>query len=131
MIFRRFQDKAKQKRDYRIEKPGKCRECPHFGTCTNSKQGRTVTRHVSEEVREVVSKRFEEPESVEIYKRRKARVEHPFGFIKKTLGFGQFHLRGREGAGAEASILATCFNLRRMITLLGGVSGFMAAVQAV
>jgi transposase len=130
LIFRRFQDKAKQKRDYRIEKPGKCRECPYFGTCTNSKQGRTVTRHVSEEVREVVSKRFEEPESVEIYKRRKARVEHPFGFIKKVLSYGQFMLRGRQGVRAEASILATCFNLRRMITLLGGVSGFLAAIKA-
>jgi transposase len=130
LIFRRFQDKAKQKRDYRIEKPNECRSCAHFGTCTKSKQGRTVTRHVLEEVREAVSKRFEEPEAVQIYKRRKARVEHPFGFIKKVLGYGQFVLRGRQGVRAEASILATCFNLRRMITLLGGVAGFMAAIKA-
>ena len=130
LVFRRFQDKAKQKRDYRIEKPKKCRLCPRFGTCTKSKQGRTVTRHVSEKVRETVSRRFEEPEIAQIYKRRKARVEHPFGFIKKVLGFGQFLLRGRQGVRAEASILATCFNLRRMITLLGGVAGFIAAVKA-
>ena len=101
LIFRRFQDKAKQKRDYRIEKPSKCRSCPHFGKCTKSKQGRTVTRHVSEELREAISKRFEEPEIIQIYKRRKARVEHPFGFIKKVLGFGQFLLRGLEGLGQK------------------------------
>jgi len=131
LIFRRFQDKARQKKDYRIEKPLICRSCGHFGACTESKQGRTVTRHILEELRETVSRRFEEPEIGKIYKRRKARIEHPFGFIKKTLGFGQFFLRGLDGVRAEASILATCFNLRRMITLLGGVRGFIAAIQAV
>ena len=130
LIFKRFQEKSEQ-REYRIEKRGTCRSCPHFGACTKSKRGRTVTRHVLEELREAVSKRFEEPEIAQVYERRKARIEHPFGFIKKILGFGQFHLRGREGAGAEASVLATCFNMRRMITLLGGVSGFIAAIQAV
>lgn len=130
LIFRRFQDKSKHKRDYRIEHPRQCRSCVHFGRCTNSKQGRTITRHVLEELQEAVCKRFEEPEIRQVYERRKARVEHPFGYVKKVLGFGQFHLRGREGVGAEASILATCFNLTRMVRLLGGVVGFMAAIQA-
>ena len=130
LIFRRFKEKEQQ-REYRIDKRGHCRCCPDFGTCTKSKQGRTITRHALEEFVEVVSRRFEEAEIQRIYKRRKARIEHVFGFIKKNLGFGQFHLRGREGAGAEASIVATCFNLRRMLTLLGGVSGFIAAIRAV
>src|SRR5208337_410744 len=30
LIFRRFQDKARQKKDYRIEKPRICRSCRHF-----------------------------------------------------------------------------------------------------
>ena len=130
LAFRRFKEKAQQ-REYRIAKRRDCRSCPHFGTCTESKQGRTITRHVLEEVGEAVSRRFAEPQIQQVYARRKARVKHPFGFIKKILGFSQFHLRGREGVGAEASIVATCFNLRRMLTLLGGVSGFIAAIQAV
>jgi transposase len=129
LIFRRFREKEQQ-REYRIDKRSNCRCCPHFGTCTGSKQGRTITRHALEEVAETVSRRFEGPEIRQVYDRRKARIEHPFGFIKKILGFGQFYLRGREGAGAEASILATCFNVRRMVTLLGGVSGFIASIQA-
>jgi len=130
LILRGFHDKAKQKLDYRIEKPSLCRSCRHFGKCTESKQGRTVVRHVLEELRDAVSRRFEDPQIVQIYRRRKARVEHPFGFIKKVLGYGQFLLRGREGVRAEASVLATCFNLRRMISLLGGVSCFIAAIRA-
>jgi len=128
LILRRLKEKEKQL-EYRIEKRSSCRSCPHFGQCTNARQGRTITRHVLEDVGEAVSKRFEEPEIRQIYGRRKVRVEHPFGFIKKILGFGQFHLRGREGARAEASVLATCFNIRRMLTLLGGVAGFIATMR--
>ncbi len=80
---------------------------------------------------ETVSKRFEEPEIQQVYERRKARVEHPFGYVKKVLGCGQFLLRGQEGVRAEASILATCFNLTQMVNLLGGVAGFIAAIQAI
>jgi hypothetical protein len=58
-------------------------------------------------------------------------VEHPFGYIKKVIGFGQFSLRGRQAAGAEAALLATCFNLTRMINLLGGAKGFIARLQTV
>jgi transposase len=130
LILRGFHDKAKQKLDYRIEKPPTCRSCSQFGRCTKSKQGRTIVRHVLEPLRDAVSRRFEEPRIVQIYRRRKARIEHPFGFIKKVLGFGQFQLRGREGVAAEASIVATCFNVRRMISLLGGVSCFVAAIRA-
>lgn len=128
LSFLRFKEKEQQ-REYRIDKQDHCRSCPHYGVCTNAKRGRTITRHELEKVAQQISGRFEEPEIRQIYARRKARIEHPFGFIKKILGFGQFHLRGRQGAAAEASIVATCFNVRRMITLLGGVSGFEAAMQ--
>ncbi len=129
LIFKRFQDKEKQKKDYRVENPEQCRSCQHFGQCTESNQGRTITRHVLEELREAVSERFKDPEIKKIYDRRKCRAEHPFGYIKKVLGFGQFLLRGLEGVRAEASIMATCFNLRRMINLLGGVQGFISRIQ--
>ena len=60
-------------------------------------------------------------ESGKIYARRKTRVEHPFGHRKRNPGMANFLLRGREGAHAEISIAAPCFNVVRMITLLGGV----------
>ena len=131
LIFRRFQDKEHTKRDYRIEKPAICRACRHFGPCTKSKQGRTVTRHVAENIKQIIEQRLEQVQGRQIYERRKTRVEHPFGYIKKVIGFGQFSCRGRQGAQAEAAIVATCFNLTRMITLLGGVKGFMVKLAAV
>lgn len=130
LVFRRFQDKAHKKRDYRIESPGICRACARFGVCTKSNAGRTVVRHVLEELKRKIERRYEQADMRQIYERRKARAEHPFGYIKKVLNFRQFSLKGRSGAQAEASILATCFNLTRMIGLLGGVQQFMARVAA-
>jgi transposase len=130
LIFRRFQDKEHKKRDYRIEKPALCRTCQHFGQCTNSKHGRTVVRHIFEKLSEKVQQRLKEPAMEAIYQRRKARVEHPFGYIKKNLGFSQMTMRGRLAAQAESSLLAICFNLTRMIRLLGGVQGFKARLAS-
>jgi hypothetical protein len=62
---------------------------------------------------------YEEAASQEIYARRKTRDEHPFGHIKRNLKTDAFHLRGRDGVQAETSLLATCFNVARMITLFG------------
>ena len=131
LIFRRFQDKAHQKRDYRIEKPGICRACCHFGVCTKSNSGRTIVRHVLEELKQKVEQRYEQTQMRQIYDRRKSRVEHPFGYIKKVMNFRQFLLRGRSGAQTEASILAICFNLTRMIGVLGGVRPFVTRIATV
>ena len=131
LVFRRYQNKEKTKRDYRIEKPALCRGCKNFGECTSSKQGRTIVRHIKEELKEKIEARYCQPEGQQIYKHRKARVEHPFGYMKNNLGFVQFLLRGIQGAKAEASLAATCFNLTRMINLLGGVRMFTATLENV
>lgn len=49
----------------------------------------------------------------------KEKVELPFGHFKRNLGVGSFLMRGLEGARAETSLLSTCFNVARMITILG------------
>lgn len=103
-----------------------CRTCPHLGRCTTSRErGRKVRRLAAEEVREELERRFLEPDAQAIYARRKMRVEHPFGHLKKNLGVRQFLLRGLTGVRAEWGLLLTGFNIRRMITLRG-VLGLLA-----
>ena len=114
---------------YRIKEANLCRRCKNFGICTNARQGRKINRLIREELKEKIERQFNEPESQEIYVRRKTRAEHPFGHIKHNLGIRNFLLRGRDGAKAEISIGATCFNIARMITLLGGVLEFCFKVQ--
>jgi hypothetical protein len=62
---------------------------------------------------------FEEPQSQQIYSRRKEKVELPFGHIKRNLGVDSFLLRGLAGVRAEMSIPGSCFNIRRLISLFG------------
>jgi len=78
----------------------------------------------NEEIKEKLEAQYEQAESQEIYARRKDRVEHPFGHIKRNLKTDSFLLRGRDGVQAETSLLATCFNIARMITIMG-VSGIL------
>jgi|LSQX01.1.fsa_nt_gb transposase len=107
----------KKNRVYAITDKCICFSCPHYGICTISKSGRRVTRLHNEEIREKLEAQYED--NKKIYKKRKAKVEHPFGHIKRNLSFTSFLMRGLDGVRAEASILATCFNLRRMITIFG------------
>ena len=59
------------------------------------------------------------PPNRKIYKRRQAKVELIFGHIKRNLGVSSFLLRGLDGVKAETSLLSVCFNVRRLISLLG------------
>ena len=76
-------------------------------------------------IQSIVEKNFETSRAKEIYDRRKEVAELPFGYIKRFLDGGYFLLRGLEKVNAEASLFCTCFNLRRMMTLLGGVRPMM------
>lgn len=112
-------DKSTGKRHYQITDKGQCRSCTHYGKCTKAKKGRKVTRLHNEEMKQKLEAQYEEAASQEIYARRKTRAEHPFGHIKRNLKTDAFLLRGRDGVQAETSLLATCFNVARMITIFG------------
>jgi transposase len=122
-------DKGSGKRHYQITDRKICHCCVHYGECTEAKKGRKIIRLPLEEVKERLEAQYEEASSQEIYARRKARVEHPFGHIKRNLKTDGFLLRGQTGVNAETSLLGTCFNLARMITILG-VSGLVERLVA-
>ena len=114
---------AQGKLQYLITTASICKRCKHYGICTKAKRGRKIVRLEKEEIKERFEREYEKASSQEIYARRKARVEHPFGHIKRNLGTNNFLLRGREGVQAEFTIAATCFNIARMITIFGSVTG--------
>lgn len=112
-------NKREQNKVYMISEKTICKQCPHWGVCTKSQQGRQVTRLINEEVRQRLEAQYEEAESQAIYKLRQQKAELPFGHIKRNLKVDAFLLRGRDGVKAEASLLASCFNIRRMISIIG------------
>jgi len=118
LTYRRI-EKKKNHLIYQIKNRKLCYACQHYGQCTQAKSGRSIARLHNEDIKLKLEAQYEEASSQEIYKRRKTRVEHPFGHIKRNLKTDAFLLRRKGGVQAEASILATCFNMARMITIFG------------
>jgi transposase len=112
-------DKNTGKRHYLIVDKKLCHHCKHYGQCTDSKRGRKIVRLRNEEVKIRLEAQYREESSQEIYAKRKTKVEHPFGHIKRNLKTDAFHLRRKDGVQAETALLATCFNIARMITIFG------------
>jgi hypothetical protein len=114
-----FFDKDKQHKVYQITDKSLCLKCSHFGICTKAKYGRRIRRLVDEDLKLKIEHQFNQESSQATYKLRKEKVELPFGHIKRNLGVTSFLLRGLEGVKAEISLLASCFDITRMINILG------------
>jgi transposase len=106
-----------------------CQACEHWGICTKGKKyGRRINRHNNEQFRDRICQQYAEADSQQIYGRRKQKVELPFGHIKHNLKANGFLLRGLSGVKAEMSILSSCFNIVRMMNIMG-VSGLIASLM--
>lgn len=97
-----------------------CRECPHFGVCTRSQSGRTLSVPVSEELILANRERVHAPENRPLLSIRRQRGEAPFGHFKGYGGLRRFAGRGLSYAQKKTLIAATGWNLLR---LLGGKRG--------
>ena len=104
---------------YRARGSSQCIQCKHFGNCTSNRRGRSIIRLKHEELKASLEAHYDSPEGQAVYKKRKCKVELPFGHIKSNLKAGSFLLRGLPGVNAEMSLLSTCFNIARIITILG------------
>lgn len=111
--------KEKQHKLYRMSDKQHCYCCKHYEVCTNSKYGRAIIRLLHEETKLKLEKQYATPAAQVIYKLRKQKVELPFGHIKRNLGVNAFLLRGLDGVKAEMSLFTSCFNITRMINILG------------
>jgi hypothetical protein len=119
-------DKRSGNRHYQVAEAGVCHGCRHYGACTQAKRGRKIIRLAHETLKQKFEAKYQA--SQEIYVRRKAIVELPFGHEKRNLKVDAFLLRGLEGVGAETSLLGACFNVARMITL-EGVMGLISKLR--
>ncbi len=123
-------DTTKNKFLYRFKKTIPCLTCQHFGLCTKAKRGRSITRLVNQKLKDKLEERYKTEEAQSIYDKRKE-AESVFGHIKHNLKGGNFLVRGLGAVNAEFSIFGTCFNVVRMITLMGGVSQLVKQLKAI
>ena len=85
--------------------------------CTKSKKGRPIKRGPYQEVYDQVDKTTET--NKELCKQRQMIVEHPFGTIKRNLGFSYFLTRGNESVKAKSFMHFFTYNLIGVINIKG------------
>lgn len=111
---------------YKRYKCNDCNKCTKKSLCTKSASGRTISRWEHEEIIEKVSRTTLENDDV--YRQRQCIVEHPFGTIKRNLGYTYFLRKGLEQVQAEASLICLAYNLKRAINILG-VGGLIHRIE--
>ncbi|MFV0343140.1 MAG: transposase [Anaerocolumna sp.] len=53
----------------------------------------------------------------DVYKKRRCIVEHPFGTVKRTLGYNYFHRRQKENVDAEAASMFIAYNIKQLLSM--------------
>ncbi len=93
-----------------------CRACPRKGRCTSGSR-RWITRHLHEDTLQ----RMNRSATPDLMRLRRCTVERPFALLKWVIfGHPRFLLRGLAGAQVETSLAVMAYNLKTMISVLGG-----------
>ena len=92
-----------------------CKECPNREKCTKNKQGRQIVRNEDEHIIEEAVERYKL--NSELYKKRQQLVEHPFGTIKRSLGYTYFLMRRLEKVKIENFLHVITYNLKRVLNI--------------
>ena len=96
-----------------------CATCPLRSQCLPKKTPyRTLYRWEHEEVVERHRARMEVA-GREYMRRRSGLAEHPFGTLKLWCGWTHFLVRGLTKVRGEFHLLTTCYNLKRVLNILG------------
>jgi transposase len=94
-----------------------CRICPVRSHCTRSKKERLI--HRSEYADYYEANRVNVNEKEQLYKRRQAIVEHPYGTIKRQWGFSYILTKkGMNRASSDVGFMFIAYNLRRIGNIL-------------
>lgn len=98
-------------------KTKKCITCPVFELCTKNKKGRLIERSQFQKSIDDNAKRI--GQNKELYKKRQAIVEHPFGIIKRQWGFDYIMTKQTmKRASADVGLIFCAYNLRRIFNLI-------------
>jgi hypothetical protein len=95
-----------------------CRTCALKARCTRNKEGRRIPRWAHEHILEKMQHRVEANPA--LMQRRKQIVAHPFGTSKHWHDQRYCLMNGLAKVRAAFSLSTLAYNLRRVVTILGG-----------
>jgi radical SAM protein with 4Fe4S-binding SPASM domain len=98
-----------------------CQNCPFAEQCQGNRakqwHGKTIERTEYDDVVEANRKRL--IDNPKAYQQRKEIIEHPFGTIKRSYGYYYTLLRTKRKVAGEFALIYLCYNIRRVINILG------------
>ncbi len=99
-------------------KTNACETCPARNLCTRNPEGRLIER--SQYAEYIEQNKANIDANPQLYKKRQAIVEYPYGVIKRQWGFYYIMTKkGRKRASADVGFVFIAYNLRRIINILG------------
>jgi transposase len=97
-----------------------CKACPLKSSCLSDKTNyKQMYRWEYETIIDDYTKKMNTKEAKEIVKKRGSIVEHPFGTIKRTLGWDHFLVRSKKKVLGENALIMFTYNFRRLLNLIG------------
>ena len=114
---------------YRAD-PESCNACPLKPECTPGGNGRVLMRSFDEELLERVRAYRQTGPYEKALRKRKVWVEPMFGEAKEWHGMRRFRLRTLRRVNAEALLIATGQNIKRLLTFWGREPRKLAQAQA-
>ena len=98
-------------------KTNACLSCEFFSQCTKNKKGRLIERSQYADL--IYENKVRIENNYEIYRRRQAIVEHPYGVIKRQWDFYYIMTKKTiKHASADVGLIFTAYNLRRIFNLI-------------
>jgi len=103
-----------------VSRKSDCDACALRSRCVNAKEPtRTVQRWEHEAVLERHRARMQDADTQTKMRRRAELAEHPFGTLKCRAGYRHFLVRGFDKVRGEWSLMALCYNLTRVVNIIG------------
>lgn len=110
----------------KVYRSNACKTCPSRDKCTKNKRGRQIIHGEYQDVMVRATQRLQE--NMELYKTRQTLVEHPFGTLKRSMGYTYFLLRGIEKVKGEGVMHSLVYNFKRALNIIG-TKGLMEAIR--
>jgi len=97
-----------------------CQICPLKQNCITEKvKTKYLYRWEHENIIDNYNKKMATSKSKNIVRKRGSIVEHPFGTIKRTLGWDHFLVRTKKKVLGENALIMFTYNFKRLLNLIG------------
>lgn len=96
-----------------------CGACKARNQCTTSTHGRMLRVSANRQAMCAYIDGLNEDKNKKLIEKRKEIVEHPYGTIKRSLGYTYFLLKGLKKIRGEFSLICFVYNLKRVVNILG------------